>query len=45
MAEVSNKQKALGLAVDQLNKTYGKGTVMKLGEGPEVIVDNIPSGS
>ena len=37
--------KALGLALDQLNKTYGKGTVMKLGDSPVVNVDVISSGS
>lgn len=45
MAEMSEKLKAMGLAVDSLNKTYGKGTVMKLGESPEVAVDVIPTGS
>lgn len=45
MAEMSEKLKAMGLAVDSLNKTYGKGTVMKLGESPEVSVDVIPTGS
>ena len=44
MAE-SDKMKALGLALDQLNKTYGKGTVMKLGDSPVVTVDVISSGS
>ena len=44
MAE-SDKMKALGLALDQLNKTYGKGTVMKLGDSPVVNVDVISSGS
>ncbi|MBC8045918.1 MAG: recombinase RecA [Fimbriimonadaceae bacterium] len=45
MAEMTEKLKAIGLAVDSLNKTYGKGTVMKLGDSPEVAVDIIPSGS
>jgi len=45
MAESSDKLKALGLAVDQLNKTYGKGTVMKLGDSPVANVDVISSGS
>ncbi|MBK7108390.1 MAG: recombinase RecA [Bacteroidetes bacterium] len=45
MAESSDKLKALGLAVDQLNKTYGKGTIMKLGDSPVVTGDTIPSGS
>ncbi|HAE13577.1 MAG: recombinase RecA [Chitinophagales bacterium] len=45
MAEAADKLKALGLALDQLNKTYGKGTVMKLGESPEINVEVISSGS
>ena len=46
MAEAADKLKALGLALDQLNKTYGKGTVMKLGqESPEINAEVISSGS
>jgi len=46
MAETSNeKVKALGLAVDSINKLYGKGTIMKLGDAPVVLDDIIPSGS
>ena len=46
MAEVSNdKVKALGLAVDSLNKLYGKGTVMKLGESTVAAEEVIPTGS
>lgn len=45
MAETSEKIKALNLAVDSLNKTYGKGTIMKLGESAETAIDIIPSGS
>jgi recombination protein RecA len=39
------KLKALKLTVDRLEKTYGKGTVMKLGDKQVVEVDSIPSGS
>ena len=39
------KMKALNLAVDKLEKTYGKGTVMKLGDKPVVAVDTISTGS
>ncbi len=39
------KLKALNLVVDKLNKTHGKGTVMKLGERQAIDVDVIPSGS
>ena len=34
----SHKDKALKLTLDKLDKQYGKGTVMKLGESPTVEV-------
>lgn len=39
------KLKALKLAVDKLDKTYGKGTIMKLGDQQVVEADIIPTGS
>ncbi len=39
------KQKALQLTLDKLEKTYGKGTVMKLGDNPIEAVEVIPTGS
>lgn len=39
------KQKALKLTLDKLEKTYGKGTIMKLGDKPALEVDVIPTGS
>jgi len=44
-AEKEAKLKALKLTLDKLDKTYGKGTVMKMGDAPVVEVDIIPSGS
>ncbi len=41
----ANKMKALGLALDSLNKTYGKGTVMKMSDSPIAQVEIIPTGS
>jgi recombination protein RecA len=41
----ANRLKALNLALDSLNKTYGKGTVMRLGESPMIQVESIPTGS
>ena len=42
----SEKQKALDIAIDQLNKKYGKGSVMRLGENTENMqIETIPSGS
>lgn len=39
------KLKALKLAVDKLDKTYGKGTIMKLGDKQVVDAEVIPTGS
>ena len=39
------KLKALKLAVDKLDKTYGKGTIMKLGDKQVVEAEVIPTGS
>src|SRR5690554_478968 len=43
--EKEAKLKALKLTLDKLDKTYGKGTVMKMGDSPVVEVDVIPTGS
>ena len=43
--EKDAKLKALKLTLDKLDKTYGKGTVMKMSDAPVVDVDVIPSGS
>ena len=40
-----DKTKALETALAQIEKTYGKGSVMKLGERPNLDVDAIPTGS
>ena len=46
MAEESNgKQKALGLAIEQIEKAFGKGSIMRLGDGVITKVDTIPTGS
>ena len=45
MAGNNDKMKALQLTLDRLDKTYGKGTVMKLGAEAVEKVDSIPSGS
>jgi recombination protein RecA len=39
------KQKALQLTLDKLEKSYGKGSIMKLGDKPLVDVEVISSGS
>ena len=43
--EKNDKLKALQLTVDRLEKTYGKGTVMRLGDKQVVHAEVIPSGS
>lgn len=43
--EKDAKLKALQLTLDKLDKTYGKGTVMKMGDSPVVDVEVIPTGS
>ncbi|MDA0757339.1 MAG: recombinase RecA [Bacteroidetes bacterium] len=40
-----SKQKALQLTLDKLDKTYGKGTVMKMGDSPIQEIESISSGS
>ncbi|MFK7785059.1 MAG: recombinase RecA [Crocinitomicaceae bacterium] len=41
----SEKLKALQLTMQKLDKTYGKGSVMRLGDAPAHEVDVIPTGS
>jgi len=41
----TEKVKALELAISQIEKRFGKGSVMKLGEAPPLKVQAIPSGS
>ena len=39
------RQKALKLAIDKIEKDFGKGAIMKLGDKPSVSVETIPTGS
>ena len=41
----SDKKKALQTALSQIDKNFGKGTVMRLGDKPEMNVEAIPTGS
>ena len=41
----TDKRKALETALSQIEKSYGKGTVMRLGDRPDMNVDAIPTGS
>lgn len=42
---MEEKKKALDLVMSQIEKQFGKGAVMKLGEVPHVSVDAIPTGA
>ncbi|MBZ2385829.1 recombinase RecA [Anaerococcus murdochii] len=41
----ANKKKALDQAFKQIEKKYGKGSIMKMGEAPRVAIDAIPTGA
>ncbi|MCH9810098.1 MAG: recombinase RecA [Bacteroidetes bacterium] len=44
-ADKDAKLKALKLTMDRMDKDYGKGTVMKMGDAPVIEVESIPTGS
>ncbi len=44
-APAEDKKKALETALHQIEKNFGKGSVMRLGDKPEMQVDAIPTGS
>ena len=39
------RQKALKLAIDKIEKDFGKGSIMRLGDKPAVAVETIPTGA
>ena len=41
----SDKKKALETAIAQIERDYGKGSIMRLGENADVMVEAIPTGS
>ncbi|MCX7743514.1 MAG: recombinase RecA [Flavobacteriales bacterium] len=43
--EAKEKLQALKLTIDRIEKTYGKGTIMRLGDNAVDTIDVIPSGS
>jgi recombination protein RecA len=45
MSSLDDKKKALALVLEKMDKTYGKGTVMKMGDSAVEEVEVIPSGS
>ena len=44
VAEPTGRVKALGLALDSIEKQFGKGSIMKLGESTHSIVETVPTG-
>lgn len=44
-APASDKQKALATCVAQIERVYGKGSIMRLGESADIVVGSIPTGS
>ena len=44
-APASDKKKALDTAIAQIEKDYGKGSIMRLGENAHIVVEAIPTGS
>ncbi|MCX7955536.1 MAG: recombinase RecA [Patescibacteria group bacterium] len=40
----SQKKQAINLAIEQIQKQFGKGSIMRFGQGPAVPVDIIPTG-
>ena len=44
-APASDKKKALETAMAQIERAYGKGSIMRLGENVDVMVESIPTGS
>ncbi|MEG2000992.1 MAG: DNA recombination/repair protein RecA, partial [Evtepia sp.] len=44
-APATDKQRALETAMTQIERTFGKGSIMRLGENTDVRVESIPTGS
>jgi recombination protein RecA len=44
-APASDKKKALETAISQIEKDFGKGSIMRLGENAHIVVEAVPTGS
>nr|WP_308438842.1 recombinase RecA [Dictyobacter formicarum] len=44
-AGMSDREKAIDLALNQIERRFGKGSIMKLGDAAKVQIESIPSGS
>ena len=45
MAPLNEKQKAVELALAQIERNFGKGAIMKMGEAQKIAIETIPTGS
>ena len=45
MTQLNEKQKAVELALAQIERNFGKGAIMKMGEAQKIAVETIPTGS
>ena len=45
VSNTDERRKALKLAIEKIEKDFGKGAIMKLGDKPEVSVETIPTGA
>ena len=43
--DTDGKQKALNLVLNQIERTFGKGAIMRLGDATRMRVETIPSGA
>ncbi|MCL5948316.1 MAG: DNA recombination/repair protein RecA, partial [Actinobacteria bacterium] len=43
--KVMEKEKALEVAIGQIEKQFGKGSIMKMGERTHMLVESIPTGA
>lgn len=44
-SENTEKEKALNLVLNQIDRTFGKGTIMRLGDASRMRIETIPSGA
>lgn len=42
--EIQKKQQAINFAIEQIQKQFGKGSIMRFGQGPVISVETIPTG-
>ena len=45
MKEDTNRKKALDLALSQIEKQFGKGSIMKLGQSLKLDISALPTGT